>query len=104
VLVPLRLVALVPHIIVADQLNVSPMSLAGNVKLSCWLFSGGLTELVGATTRTVLVTVKSLTPDPSVPVIWTCTNRVSLFGLKIPNFHVCTPPVLDIERRCFQFI
>jgi hypothetical protein len=104
VLVPVRLVGLVPHMMVADQVKVSPMSLAGNVKLSSWLFSGGLTELVGATTRIALVTVNPLTPDPSAPVIWTCTYRVSLFGLKIPNFHVCTPPVLDMEMRCFQLI
>jgi hypothetical protein len=29
---------------------------------------------------------------------------VSLFGLAIPNFHVCTPPVLLIESLCFQVI
>jgi hypothetical protein len=103
-LVPVRLVGLAPHMMVADQVKVSPMSPAGNVKLNCWLFSGGLTELVGATTSTVLVTVKPETPDPSDPEIWTCTYSVSLFGLLIPNFHCCTPPFLLIESLCLQLI
>jgi hypothetical protein len=106
VLVPVMLVALVPHMIVADQVKVSPRSPDGNVKVSSWLFRGGLVALVGATTSTVLVVVKAETPDPSAPVTWTCTNSVSLFGFEIPNFHTCWPDgdVLLSESLCLQLI
>ncbi len=104
VLVPVMVVGLVPHMMVADQVKVSPMSPGGKVKVRSWLFRGGLVALVGATTSTVLVVVKAETPDPSDPVTWTCTNSVSLFGLLIPNFHCCTPPVLLTESLCFQLI
>jgi hypothetical protein len=104
VLMPVMVVGLVPHMMVADHVKVSPLSLGGKVNVSSWLFSGGLTALVGATTSTVLVVVKPETPDPSDPVIWTCTYSVSLFGLLIPNFHCCTPPVLLSESLCLQLI
>ena len=88
VLVFVRFVGLVPQNIVAVKVNVSPWSVAGNVKLRTWLLSGGFCELVGLTVRTTVLTVKPLTPEPSDPLMTTCTKSVSLFGLNIPNFHV----------------
>jgi hypothetical protein len=95
-----RFVGLVPHIMTALHWNVSPMSLAGKTTVSVC----PVRFLLAFSVMTGLLTVNPLTPEPSDPVIWTCTKIVSLLLLSTPNFHVWTPPVLEIESLWLQFI
>ena len=95
-----RFVGVVPQLITAVHWNVSPMSLAGITTLRVC----PVRFLPALRVRTGLVMVNPLTPEPSVPVIWTWTKIVSLLLLSTPNFHVCTPPVLEIESLWTQFI
>lgn len=84
---------LVPHWITAVQVNVSPKSAPGNVKLSVMLTK----FLLALSVMTPLLRVNPFTPVPSVAVICTFTKIVSLFGFWTPNFHVCTPPVFESD-------
>lgn len=69
VLVFERSVGLVPHWITAVHVNVSPMSAAGNVKLTVMLTK----FLFAVSVMTPLLMVNPFTPVPSVAAICTLT-------------------------------
>src|SRR5215472_12485559 len=83
------------------QLNVVPSAAVVNVVLSDWLtrfFPGP--SVSGPLLRT------RVPCEPSVMVILTLTKIVTVLDpagpLLIPNFHVCTPPVLESESLWVQ--